>query len=529
MTAYSQPHSSQPIAEAIVADIAHYVDDVVICPGSRNSALSLALIARPDVRVHVRIDERSAAFLAVGIARVTKRHVGVVTTSGTAVANCLPAVLEAQNAHIPLAIISADRPDYLVGTGANQTIEQRGLLGLETYDIADQHDLGDVFQHHQQVHINVRLAAPLVEGLPQPPQPVVKIPTPTFIVDHGETTIDLSRRTLVIAGGEAWEVPGLEDVPTVPEPTAPAPYHPVHPLAVQTFTNEYAEYTKPEHIIVVGHPTLSRDIMELVADNTIELTILSKTTQVTNPWRRNATIATRVRAMNESTADWIRICAAATDVAIEKVRTVLADEIFGFTGLHVAAAVADSLSTNDYAVFGASNPIRDASLVGLPFQAVDTFSPRGVAGIDGTTSQIMGIALAAQAQHPTEIRAPRTLALIGDVTFLHDVGGLLTPENSPLPENLTIVVANDNGCGIFHALEVGDPEFQPSFEQAFGTPHNTNIAALCDAYGLEYQQVTTLPDLILALDDAAETTGLRVIEAVTTRTTRAALHHQLSH
>ena len=141
----------------------------------------------------------------------------------------------------------------------------------------------------------------------------------------------------------------------------------------------------------------------------------------------------------------------------------------------------------------------------------------------------MGIALAAQAQHPTEIRAPRTLALIGDVTFLHDVGGLLTPENSPLPENLTIVVANDNGCGIFHALEVGDPEFQPSFEQAFGTPHNTNIAALCDAYGLEYQQVTTLPDIILALDDAAETTGLRVIEAVTTRTTRAALHHQLSH
>ena len=151
----------------------------------------------------VRIDERSAAFLAVGIARVTGRHVGVVTTSGTAVANCLPAMLEAQNAHIPLAIISADRPDYLVGTGANQTIEQRGLLGLETYDIANQHDLGEVFQHYQQVHINVRLAAPLVEGLPQPPQPVAKTPTPNFMVDHGETTIDLSRRTLVITGDEA--------------------------------------------------------------------------------------------------------------------------------------------------------------------------------------------------------------------------------------------------------------------------------------------------------------------------------------
>lgn len=150
-----------------------------------------------------------------------------------------------------------------------------------------------------------------------------------------------------------------------------------------------------------------------------------------------------------------------------------------------------------------------------------------LAGIDGTTSQIIGIALATQAQHPTDIRAPRTLALIGDVTFLHDVGGLLTPENTPRPENLTIVVANDNGCGIFHELEVGTPEFQPSFEQAFGTPHNVDIQALCQAYHLEYQNVTNLTDLITALDDAAELTGLRIIEATTTRYTRNKLHASL--
>src|SRR5699024_8998431 len=153
------------------------------------------------------------------------------------------------------------------------------------------------------------------------------------------------------------------------------------------------------------------------------------------------------------------------DLAADTVRLVIADPNHGFTGLHVAAAVSDTLGTGDTLVLGASNPVRDASFVGLPYDGVDTYSPRGAAGIDGTVSQAVGIALATQSAHPDEPRAPRTVALIGDVTFLHDVGGLLIGPADAHPENLTIVVANDDGGGIFETLEIGAPELRASFER----------------------------------------------------------------
>src|SRR5699024_929259 len=116
--------TSLNLAQAVAAQLSRHVTDVVLCPGSRHSPLSLALLARKDLRVHTRIDERTAAFFALGLARVSGRHVAVVMTSGTAVANTLPAMVEAHYSHIPLAIISADRPARLIGTGASQTIEQ---------------------------------------------------------------------------------------------------------------------------------------------------------------------------------------------------------------------------------------------------------------------------------------------------------------------------------------------------------------------------------------------------------------------
>ena len=112
-------NESMQLAEKVAAQLARHLTDVVLCPGSRNAPLSLALLARDDIRVHTRLDERGGAFTALGMARVQRRHVGVVMTSGTAVANTLPAVVEAHYSHTPLAIISADRPERLVGTGAS--------------------------------------------------------------------------------------------------------------------------------------------------------------------------------------------------------------------------------------------------------------------------------------------------------------------------------------------------------------------------------------------------------------------------
>ena len=354
-------------------------------------------------------------------------------------------------------------------------------------------------------------------------------------MDHGVVDVDLTRDTLVIAGDEAWEVPGLEHVPTIAEPTAPTPFHQVHPLAARFFAQsevaishdggDFAASTKPEQVIVVGHPTLHRDVMALMADPAIEVIGLSRSEIFTgNPSVRGSS----VRVTGQPTDTWLKICEAAGDVGAETVRSALESDEFGFTGLHVAAAVCDTLAVGDAFVLGASNPVRDASLVGMPFDGVDTYAPRGAAGIDGTLSQAVGVALATQALRPDEIRAPRTVALVGDLTFLHDVNGLLIGPDEPRPGNLTIVVANDNGGGIFETLEVGADHVRGYFERAFGTPHDADIEAIAAGYGAHYRRAESVAQLQQILVDVeAQPAPITIVEAVTTRDTRRALAQRL--
>lgn len=274
---------SMTLARAVVDVLAHNVTDVVLSPGSRNSPLAYALLERGEIQVHVRIDERSAAFTALGLARVQRRPVGVVMTSGTAVANAYPAVIEAHMSHTPLAVISADRPESLVGTGASQTIWQQAIYGryASTQQVTTLDDVARISFADPQVHINVAFDTPLVPhelsaatGVPRRVGPgQLATGVKAVQVDHGVVDLDLSRDTLVIVGDEAWDVPGLELVPTIAEPTAPTPYHQVHPLAARFFTqaqvaishdgDDFAASTKPEQVVVVGHPTLHRDVSTL--------------------------------------------------------------------------------------------------------------------------------------------------------------------------------------------------------------------------------------------------------------------------
>ena len=540
--------TAMEIAAAVAELAAAHCTDVVMSPGSRNSPLAYALLARRDITVHMRIDERSAAFTALGLARVQRRHVAVVMTSGTAVANAYPAVIEAHMSHTPLAVISADRPERLVGTGASQTIWQQGIFGryAQTQQVQSLDDVHAASFADPQVHINVALDTPLVpEALPEPvgaPRRVGPGSLGTLAssgagyVDHGVVDVDLTRDTLVIAGDEAWEVPGLEHVPTIAEPTAPAPFHQVHPLAARFFAQsevaishdggDFAANTKPQQVVVVGHPTLHRDVMALLADPDIEVIGISRTETFTGqPDKRGS----RVRATGQSTDTWLKICEAAGEVGAETVRSALTEDEFGFTGLHVAAAVCDTLAVGDTLVLGSSNPVRDAAFVGMPFDGVDTYAARGAAGIDGTVSQAVGVALATQRLRADEIRAPRTLALMGDLTFLHDINGLLIGPDEPRPGNLTIVVANDDGGGIFEGLEPGADHLRDTFERAFGTPHGTDVEQLALAYGADYRRAGTLAELNeILLELEAQPNPVTVVEAATTRTTRRALAARLS-
>jgi 2-succinyl-5-enolpyruvyl-6-hydroxy-3-cyclohexene-1-carboxylate synthase len=182
------------------------------------------------------------------------------------------------------------------------------------------------------------------------------------------------------------------------------------------------------------------------------------------------------------------------------------------TGLHVAEAVVGALREGDQLVLGASNPVRDAALAGLNSKGIKVRSNRGVAGIDGTVSTAIGAALAHDG---------RTVALIGDLTFVHDASGLLIGPTEPVPEQLSIVVSNDNGGGIFELLEQGDPRFSDVSSRIFGTPHDIDVGALCRAYHVECRQVEA-GELGEALDTPF--TGVRVLEVKADRSTLRQLH-----
>lgn len=519
------------------------VRDVVLCPGSRNAPLAFAL-ADADragrLRLHVRIDERTAGFLAIGLAVAEQAPVCVAMTSGTAVANMGPAVVEANYARVPLIVLSANRPYELLGTGANQTFEQLGYFGTQVRaaislglaeDAPEKLDAlnaqwrsatcrvvtaatGARTANAGPVQFDIPLREPLVPDADAAGARSASFPpgrpdgkpwtyTPPVTFDQ-PLDIDITPDTVVIAGHGAGVHPNLAALPTVAEPTAPYAANALHPLALPLL--------RPRQVIMLGRPTLHRPVSTLLADPS--LPVFALTTGPRWPDVSGNSQATGTRAQTHGTPDpaWLHRCAEANRHALAAVRDQLAAHPLT-TGLHVAAAVADAVRPGDQLVLGASNPVRDAALVGLKTDGVKVRSNRGVAGIDGTVSTIIGAALAHQPN--------RTIGLIGDLTFVHDSSGLLIGPTEPMPKNLTIVVSNDNGGGIFELLEQGDPRFTDVSSRIFGTPHDVDVGALCRAYHIESRQIE-VDQLGAALDEPHE--GMRVLEVKADRSSLRQLH-----
>jgi 2-succinyl-5-enolpyruvyl-6-hydroxy-3-cyclohexene-1-carboxylate synthase len=519
------------------------VRDVVLCPGSRNAPLAFALQDADRagrIRLHVRIDERTAGYLAIGLAISADAPVCVAMTSGTAVANLGPAVVEANYARVPLIVLSANRPYELLGTGANQTMEQFGYFGTQVRatislglaeDAPERMDSfnatwrsatcrvlaaakGSRSANAGPVHFDIPLREPLVPD-PEPhgavtPQgrpggrPWTYTPPVTF---DQPLDIDLSPDTVVIAGHGAGAQPELAQLPTVAEPTAPAPANPLHPLALPLL--------RPKQVVMLGRPTLHRPVSALLADPQVPVYALTTGPRWPDVSGNSQATGTRAVTAGAPHPAWLHRCAEMNRHANEAVRGQLKAHPLT-TGLHVAAAVADALRPGDQLVLGASNPVRDAALVGLDTHGIKVRSNRGVAGIDGTVSTAIGAALAFEGSHEG-----RTIALIGDLTFVHDSSGLLIGPTEPTPRLLTIVVSNDNGGGIFELLEQGDPRFSDVSSRIFGTPHDVDVGALCRAYHVESRQIE-VDELNAALDEPAP--GMRVLEVKADRSSLRQLH-----
>ncbi|OBF16818.1 2-succinyl-5-enolpyruvyl-6-hydroxy-3-cyclohexene-1-carboxylic-acid synthase [Mycobacterium sp. ACS4331] len=525
------------------------VRDVVLCPGSRNAPLAFALEAADRagrLRLHVRIDERTAGYLAIGLAVAAGAPVCVAMTSGTAVANLGPAVIEANYARVPLIVLSANRPYELLGTGANQTMEQLGYFGTQvrasiSLGLAENapEKMAALNAQWRSATCRVLVAAtgarsgnagpvqfdiPLREPLVPDPRHVddaeaADVPegrpdgrpwtyTPPVSFDQ-PLDIDVTPDTLVIAGHGAGAHPNLAALPTVAEPTAPQPANPLHPLALPLL--------RPAQVIMLGRPTLHRPVSALLADPSVPVYALTTGPRWPDVSGNSQATGTRAVVSGTPAAAWLQRCAEVNRHAVDAVRGQLRTHPLT-TGLHVAAAVADALRDGDQLVLGASNPVRDIALAGLVTagpRAIRVRSNRGVAGIDGTVSTAIGAALA------HDRSGGRTVALIGDLTFVHDSSGLLIGPTEPTPQNLTIVVSNDNGGGIFELLEQGDPRFSDVSSRIFGTPHDVDVAALCRAYHVECQQVEI--DALAAVLDEPHA-GMRVLEVKADRSSLRQLH-----
>ncbi|HKR47968.1 MAG TPA: 2-succinyl-5-enolpyruvyl-6-hydroxy-3-cyclohexene-1-carboxylic-acid synthase [Pseudonocardiaceae bacterium] len=518
------------------------VRHAVLCPGSRNAPLSFALYAADQAGrlvLHVRIDERSAAFLGLGLALRSGLPVPVVCTSGTAAANLHPAVLEAHHAGVALLAVTADRPVELIGTGASQTVSQIGLFGAavraapslapdpagpqqqaqwrSAVDRAVAAARGALGGEPGPVHLNVPLREPLVpetgpdtlgalEGRPtHAPWTAVCTAPPV----RAEVELDVGRRTLVVAGhGAPPAPPGL---PLVAEPSA-RDWPDALMAGPWLLGSPVLEHLRPEQVLVLGRLTLHRPVQRLLADPKVAVTVLTDRPDWTDVPSSAITVGTALRCTGAPDPEWLRRWQRADAHAATAVHATMRSHP-DTTGLEVARLLVAALPAGALLLLGSSNPVRDVALAARPRRGLTVLANRGVAGIDGTIATATGAAL---------VHEGPGYALIGDLTFLHDTNGLLIGPDEPRPD-LTIVVANDDGGGIFGLLEQGAPEYADAFERVFGTPHGADLAALCAAHHVPHRRVSAdeLPDAL------APAPGLRVVEVRTERTGLRALHDRI--
>lgn len=498
------------------------VTEVVVAPGSRNAPLSFAAYDAAVaglVRLHTRIDERTAGFLGLGLTR-NGRRAAVICTSGTGVANLHPAVLEAAHADVALVVVTADRPARLRGTSANQTTDQVGIFGplVETQDATTAYDLLTT----GPVHLNVPLDEPLMpEGrwTPQvtPGEPAQRLRAAVHL------TLPLGPRTVVVAGDDAGPPARvLAETAGWPLLAEPSSGSRTGANAIRTYRlllgSELGE--RVERVVVCGHPTLSRPVSRLLARPDVQVI----DTPAHGVWhQRPFPVGERMLAVPTVEAPddpaWLEEWHTADRSVGRRLDALLAAEP-DLTPYEVAGTVAQALPEGGLLVVGASSPIRDLDLM-VPRYRVGArrkvLANRGLAGIDGTVSTAIGAALARPG-------STRSLALMGDVTFLHDAGGLVIGPGEPVPD-LTIVVVNDDGGSIFTMLEQGAGEYAEQYERLFGTPHRVDLASLCAATRTPHLRVTSRPELDQAL--ASANGGIEVVEVVVRRDNRRQLDERI--
>jgi len=502
------------------------VTDAVVCPGSRSTPLALPLADR--LRVHVRLDERSAGFFALGLAMGTGRPSIICVTSGTAAAELHPAVVEAHHARVPLIVCTADRPAELHHTGAPQTIEQTGLYGTATrwaYEPGVPAEGQEntwrplavrAFEEALHgpsgpgpVHLNLQFREPLTgvaASLPTFPAPVVVVPGAVTSRATRTEVQTLQGRGLIIAGGpwtqraDPVRVIALAERLGWPVLADPLSGGRLEGTIAAADAIVRTEPPLPECIVLLGAPWLSRALGTYLSD----AARAGARIVAVDPWRQWADPSRVATEFHQCPADeWLESASAtaaprdpawleswrsreskAQSAIAEVLGTDLSEPLVARSVYRYAAETGATL------VVAASMPIRDLEWYAEPHPLPPrVLANRGANGIDGVVSTALGIA--ASETGP----GARTIALLGDLTFLHDVSGLVNLPEVPC----TFVVLDNGGGGIFSFLPQATSMEPAVFEQLFGTPPTSDIGAVARGFGLPVHDVSTLLELEAAM------------------------------
>ena len=515
--------------------------DVVLSPGSRSTPLALSISARPELSLHVRLDERSAGFFALGRVLITNLPVVVVVTSGTAAAELHACVAEADLAFVPLIIVTADRPPELHGVGAPQTIEQAHLYGAmvrhfeepgvsriemanswrplaaRLWDFAS-----GVSTPAGPVHLNAAFVEPLVaDALELPEREAAERPRREGKSDLPETatlSVEGARVLCVVGQGATKEMITacrLLKWVVLGDATAQGtlPY-----FDALLRSNDFAESVRPDLVVRLGGIPASKVLAEQLRLWGARTVSLSSAGFVADPdhliseayeGHPHAEYAALV-GHKDYVATWLN--------ASKKVSTWLddPDESGGVLNepLVARAVVAASTSTDTPLVVGSSMPVRDVEWWSESRRSV-TLANRGVNGIDGVVSTVLGAAAGSKA-----------LGLVGDLTMLHDVSGLVDGLGSA-GGTCVLVVMDNQGGGIFSFLPQAKALDHDRFEQLFGTPRPHDLEAVAKAFGHAACTVTTREELDQALQSGLVAPGLSVIVAkVPTRDENVTVHER---
>ena len=455
------------------------VSDFVVSPGSRNAPLAIALgeaASKQIIDLHIKIDERGAAYFALGISKASNNYVAVICTSGTAAANFHPAALEAFHSGSKLIMITADRPARLRKTGANQTTEQVNIYSMiKTHDFAAEIDL-KILLTGSVVHLNVQFDEPLIENEKSDWLAGLKI-LPHNYENKISGKLEVSSGVLIIghdrAGYSVLEVNDFasklnwpiicEDPISFPEAIAHA--------SVFLSDPQIAARLAPENVVVIGRTTLSRSINTFISLAKKVIVIDPRTTNIDTKREADLILKSLPSEVVSAKSDQ-SIWHSASNAAASQLENLDWSE-------QLAIKEICELLPNESALFvGSSRPVRDIEAFVKPRSGVSVFANRGLAGIDGNVSTVFGIT--------SEFES--TTAILGDLTFLHDISALTNATTG----NLRIFVIDNNGGGIFSTLPQANVD---NFDKLFGTPHNLDLLKVIAGFGITVNKVSNLKEL----------------------------------